>query len=257
MSADAAGFYDDLADDYHLIFVDWDRTIAYQAGVLVPLLRRLGVPEGGRVLDASCGIGTQALGLAAAGYRVTGTDISPGAIERARAEADARGLDATFAVADLRRLADDVDGVFDCVLSCDNSLAHMLEDAELAAAATGLAACTAPGGVAFASVRPYDELAAERPATTLPRVGGTDDARTASFQIWDWDADARTYGMEQLVLREGPRGTWTARTHVTRLRALRRAELLAAFGAAGLADVRWLTAEESGYYQPIVAGRRP
>ena len=94
MSADAAGFYDDLADDYHLIFVDWDRTIAYQAGVLVPLLRRLGVPDGGRVLDASCGIGTQALGLAAAGYAVTGTDLSPGAIERARAEAAARGLDA-------------------------------------------------------------------------------------------------------------------------------------------------------------------
>ena len=46
MSADAAGFYDDLADDYHLIFVDWDRTIAYQAGVLVPLLRRLAhLPE--------------------------------------------------------------------------------------------------------------------------------------------------------------------------------------------------------------------
>ena len=131
MSADAAGFYDDLADDYHLIFVDWDRTIAYQAGVLVPLLRRLGVPDGARVLDASCGIGTQALGLAAAGYAVTGTDLSPGAIDRARTEAAARGLDATFAVADLRRLADDVDGRFDCVLSCDNSLAHMLEDAEL------------------------------------------------------------------------------------------------------------------------------
>jgi len=36
-----------------------------------------------------------------------------------------------------------------------------------------------------------------------------------------------------------------------------RAEAEAAFSAAGLADVRWIRPEESGYYQPLVVGTRP
>ena len=31
-------FYDDLAPDYHLIFEDWERSIARQAAVLATLL---------------------------------------------------------------------------------------------------------------------------------------------------------------------------------------------------------------------------
>jgi SAM-dependent methyltransferase len=253
---DPSGFYDGLASDYHLIHEDWPGTVEHQARVLVPLLRRLGVPAGGRVLDASCGIGTQALGLAAAGFDVLGTDLSPASIVRARREAVERELPARFAVADLRRLGLDVGEQFDAVLTFDNSLAHMLEDAELAAAAAGLAACTRPGGVALASVRPYDRLAAERPATTEPRVSGTPGNRAVSFQVWDWDAEGRTYALEQLMVHETPEG-WHTTSHATRLRAVRRAELLAAFAGAGLADVEWLEPATSGFHQPVVVGRRP
>jgi 2-polyprenyl-3-methyl-5-hydroxy-6-metoxy-1,4-benzoquinol methylase len=56
-------------------------------------------------LDCTCGIGTQALGLAALGYSVVGTDISTEAIRRARTEAETRGLNAQFRVADLRSLS--------------------------------------------------------------------------------------------------------------------------------------------------------
>jgi ubiquinone/menaquinone biosynthesis C-methylase UbiE len=60
-------FYDQLAEDYHLIFADWETAIAWQAEVIERLLvgheRQVR-----RVLDPACGIGTQALGLAAAGY---------------------------------------------------------------------------------------------------------------------------------------------------------------------------------------------
>src|ERR1700736_5531060 len=49
--------------------------------------------DAGLVLDCACGIGTQALGLARAGYNVEGTDLSRAEIERAKAEAFSRGLD--------------------------------------------------------------------------------------------------------------------------------------------------------------------
>jgi hypothetical protein len=56
------------------------------------------------------------------------------------------------------------------------------------------------------------------------------------------------------VLR--PAGTgWSATVRSTTYRALRRAELTAALTASGFADVAWLSPEESGYYQPVVAAR--
>ncbi len=57
--ANPAGFYDELADDYHLIFADWNASIARQASVITALLHDHGMASG-TILDASCGIGTQA-----------------------------------------------------------------------------------------------------------------------------------------------------------------------------------------------------
>jgi glycine/sarcosine N-methyltransferase len=67
-------------------------------------VRDLGLTSGA-VLDASCGIGTQAIGLGR--LLVTATDISPASVDRCAREAAARGLDVTTAVADMRVL--DVD----------------------------------------------------------------------------------------------------------------------------------------------------
>lgn len=55
----------------------------------------------GRALDVATGTGRNALALAEAGFEVDAVDISAVAIERARAEAGARGLDVHWVVADL------------------------------------------------------------------------------------------------------------------------------------------------------------
>jgi SAM-dependent methyltransferase len=55
----------------------------------------------GRALDVATGTGRNALALAEAGFGVDAVDISSVAIERARAEAERRGLEVRWAVADL------------------------------------------------------------------------------------------------------------------------------------------------------------
>jgi methylase of polypeptide subunit release factors len=85
--ADVARFYDDLSASYHLLFEDWDQTIAWQAEILDDLLTRLCGPGPKIILDAACGIGTQALGFATKGHKVDGSDLSPAAITRAKREA--------------------------------------------------------------------------------------------------------------------------------------------------------------------------
>jgi len=70
----------------------------------------------GHLLDAGCGTGENALLAAGRGADVTGVDVAPTAIARARAKASARGLTARFEVADaldLGRLGLTVDTVID------------------------------------------------------------------------------------------------------------------------------------------------
>ncbi len=55
----------------------------------------------GRALDLACGMGRNALRLAAAGYDVDAMDISSVALERARKVAETKGVDVTWIPADL------------------------------------------------------------------------------------------------------------------------------------------------------------
>lgn len=241
-------FYDDLAADYHLLFRDWWASARWQGEVLTGLLRGAGIDPPARVYDCTCGIGTQALPLAAQGFRVTGTDLSPAAVEQARAAAAERDIDVTLGVADLRALPADR---FDAVVSFDNSLPHLLTDDDLAAAVRSVRGCLDAGGVFLASTRDYDAILRDGTAGVEPVVHGSGAERRIVGQAWQWAADRRTVEINVFILR--PAGTgWSAAVRSATYRALRRAELTAALEAGGFGEVGWLMPEESGYYQPVV-----
>ena len=56
------------------------------------------------ILDIGCGTGRHAIELARRGYRVTGVDLSPSQLERARTKAAAAGVAVNFQQADARAL---------------------------------------------------------------------------------------------------------------------------------------------------------
>jgi len=74
-------FYDGLALDFHLFYEDWYAAVERHGAALDRLIRAIH-KNPVDVLDCSCGIGTQAIGLARLGYRVQGTDISERSLER-------------------------------------------------------------------------------------------------------------------------------------------------------------------------------
>ena len=63
-----------------------------EAEAVAGLLRKHGLPDGGTILDAPCGIGRHAIHLAAMGYRVSGIDPSARFVERANELAGTLGL---------------------------------------------------------------------------------------------------------------------------------------------------------------------
>lgn len=181
-----SAFYDTLSSYYHLIFPDWQASVERQGRALDAIIRSEGGPHLHTVLDSSCGIGTQSLGLAALGYEVTASDLSPGAVQRARSEAQQRGLSMQASVADMRSLHDHHGRTFDVVLACDNSVPHLLSNEDILTAFQQFYACANPGGICLVSVRDYATM--DFSSQTQVHPYGVRDAagvRYVLLQVWD------------------------------------------------------------------------
>jgi SAM-dependent methyltransferase len=248
-------FYDDLASYYHLIFENWDASMARQGDALVTLIRaelEQSQPPAARVLDAACGIGTQTLPLAARGFRLVARDLSPAAVARLQREAGARQLVVDAAVADMRQVRSSVSGMFDVVLAFDNSVAHLLNDDDIRIAFQEFLAVLRPGGVFLCSVRDYDNVRRGEPAT---HVYGTREDRGQRFQLtqkWLWDGPMH-YQATFTIDRETPHGPARDVCTVSRFYAVSTGRLLELMRGAGFQDCRRI---DETIYQPILTGRR-
>jgi len=248
---DVAQTYDDLADQYHLIFENWELSIERQAAALGPILRQsCGLTTTATILDCACGIGTQSLGLAKLGFQVTGCDISPRAVERARLESSRRNLNIQFSVADMLNLTALGSSGFDAVICMDNSLPHLEHPEHLLQAAEQIRSRLHPGGFFLASIRDYDKLAEEKPTVQGPSFYLDQGRRRIVFQVWDW-IDDRRYIFHLYITREVAKGWQTSHT-AGLYRAIRRDELVAVLSQAGFKNPRWLAPAVSGFYQPVV-----
>jgi glycine/sarcosine N-methyltransferase len=245
--------YDDLAQWYHLIFEDWNRSIANQAAALGPILERHTGKKSAYVLDCACGIGTQTIGLAQRGHIVVGSDLSRFAVARASYEASTRGLNVTFRVADMRRLSAIPESGFDAAVIADNALPHLLSQPDLEQAATEIAGKLKPAGILLATIRDYDQLISARPTMQAPAFYGHGRNSRFVHQVWQWDGDQY---LLHLYLTLETEGGWTVKHFVSRYRALQRGDLNRALHAAGFTDIQWLEPAVSSFYQPIVVATR-
>lgn len=136
----------------------------------------------GRVLDAGCGSGENSLLAASRGADVTGIDIAPTAIARARAKAAERGLAARFEVADALDLGH-LGLTADTVI--DSGVFHVFGDEDRARYVTSLAAVLRPGGACYLMC-----FSDRQPGTWGPRRVREEELR-ASFSD-DWTVESIT-----------------------------------------------------------------
>ena len=255
MSKQTQQFYDQLAGDYHLIFADWKKSVQRQGVILDKLIKKQGFKLSSKLLDCSCGIGTQTIGLALQGYEVQGTDLSPKSIARAKKEAKNFGVEIKFQPADFRKLSQVIKDQFEIVITCDNSLPHLLTDKDLALAIKNIYKTMAPNGLLIASIRDYDTLLKEKPTVTPVTIYGKGDNHYFSFQEWSWDEKKPIYSLNHFVVKK-QKNSWKTECRNTRYRAIKRAELTKFLKAEGMSSITWHMPEETGYYQPIVTAKK-
>src|SRR3984957_19671610 len=124
---------------YRLGFTPWDgHPIAKNLQDLVEEL------PAGKALDLGCGTGDSSIYLAQHGWKVTGVDYVPQALEKARAKAAATNAPVDFVRADVTRLSQEGIGA-NFGLIVDNGCLHNMSDGDRDAYVREVSAVAAPG----------------------------------------------------------------------------------------------------------------
>jgi SAM-dependent methyltransferase len=244
-------FYDEFARLYHLVYEDWESSVARQGAALASIVAEHWGTDTHSILDAALGIGTQSLGLLARGFRVTGSDVSTGSVRRARREAAERGLPLSYLVADFRAVPVR-SASFDVVLVCDNAIPHLDSEADIRMALAECLRCVRRGGGCLISMRDYQS----------PPPAGTVEVRPYGERLWA----GRRYHLSQVWTWRGPRYDLSfeitpadeaeseAIVLKTSYLAIPVEQVAGLMRAVGFENVQRL---DGRFFQPVLVGTRP
>lgn len=177
------------------------------------------------------------------------------AIARARSEAAARGLVA-FEVADMREANPAQAQRFDLLIACDNSVPHLLCDAELLMAFEAFYAKLKPGGGCLITVRDYERESRDGIQVKPYGVRVVEGVRYLIFQTWEFKGEI--YELKMYFVKDAGTGTVTE--------DLTTSVMSAQYYAVGLGKLCDLMVQagfkqvqqfRDRYYQPVILGTRP
>ncbi|WP_121749940.1 class I SAM-dependent methyltransferase [Streptomyces sp. E2N166] len=170
-----------------------------QAEELLGTSPLLALPGGSRVLDLCCGPGVFTVPLARRGHRVTGVDLSPAMLDRARKRSADAGADVTYVQADAREY--EAPGGFDVVLNMFTSFGYFEDPADNARVLRTMYTCLAPGGTLVLDLAGKELLARRVTPPKVVRRG--DDLMVQTDSVLDEWARLRS----EWVLVRGDRVT--------------------------------------------------
>jgi SAM-dependent methyltransferase len=180
---------------------DIDEIATTYAGTAAEFDERLGLRPGERVLDLACGTGNQSIPAARAGAEVTGIDLAPNLVWRARANAARDSVSVAFDEGDVEDLPY-TSGAFDTVMSMFGCMFAPNPDR---VAAEALRVCRPGGRIVLANWTP-DSFVGRMFQITGRYVA---PPPMKSPLLWGQDAVVRErFGAGARALRFTPRTAW-------------------------------------------------
>lgn len=170
--------FNDFTEAYDLMF-PWPARLREEGDFWANLFARHGVRS---VLDCACGTGMHLIRFAELGLVTYGSDLSPGMVEVAMANAMRAGVLVNVRQASFTELTSrfDADERFDAVICVGNSLTLAPTDADVALAVREMRAMLNPGGICILNIFNWGKLAREG-LRIMPASRATRDGQEITF----------------------------------------------------------------------------
>lgn len=189
--------------------------------------------------------------MAKRGYEVEASDLSPQSIERARKEAQIKGVDIKFSVSDMRKAYAHHAKQFDVLISCDNSVPHLLSAGEILKAFKEFYRCLKAGGGCLVTLRDYAKEPRDGIKFKPYGVRVDHGVRYVIFQTWEFHNDI--YDMSMYVICDDGADQPVTKGFCSQYYAASLPAILGLMQEAGFHDVKYIECE---FYQPVIVGKR-
>jgi ubiquinone/menaquinone biosynthesis C-methylase UbiE len=150
--------FDRIAGRYER-YVPWESRLAREIPFLEEQLRSARARQ---VIDCACGPGRHAVALAQKNFEITGFDVSPEMLERARNHARESNLEISFIQGRFESLPTELHGQFDGLLCLGNALSAADDTATVKRIVGEFARALKPGGVAVTQTVDFEVVAPDR-----------------------------------------------------------------------------------------------
>ena len=250
---DTSDFYDAIAEYYPLFYRNWETQLEREGLGIRAIFRNKGVT---RVLDASCGAGTQAIALAQLGFDVTATDPSPGMLRKAQEIAGQYELkgELEFERAEFTSLNDVVTGPFDAIVTKGNALPHLLTDEEIELTLHTFYELLRPGGTLIIGMRDFAPFMEDRPRFIPGFTHELEDgSEFITFDIWDWQEGPPVIATQNLFIVQGQGKKYTTIKHQVSFRPLSTDEVKVVLLEAGFEEI----SDQPDRTERVLVARKP
>jgi SAM-dependent methyltransferase len=205
-SNDTNLFYDVIAEYYPYFYRDWETQLEREGIGLRALFRNQQIH---RVLDASCGVGIQAIPLAQLGYEVVAADPSAGMLRKAHEIAERFQVSdkIQFERIDFLNLPEYVHGTFDAVISKGNALPHLLLDEEIEQTLKIFYNYLRPGGLLIIGMRDFAPFMEDRPRFIPGFIHDLEEhGELITFDVWEWEEGPPVIAKQNLYVVQSQDG---------------------------------------------------
>lgn len=236
VSNDTTEFYDAIAEYYPYFYKDWETQLEREGLSLRAIFRNQGIE---RVLDASCGAGTQAVSMAKLGFDVVAADPSEGMLQKARQFAKKYGVTdkIEFRRSDFLSLSECVNGPFDAIVTKGNSLPHLLLDAEIELTLQLFYDLLRPGGMLVVGMRDFGPFMEDRPRFIPGFINNDeDDAEFITFDVWEWQEGPPVIATQNLYIVKGKDKDYRAMKRQVQYRPLSTDEVKVVLAEVGFEE---------------------
>lgn len=235
-------FYDEYAWAYDFII---NPPGEEQLDFIADAFRARGAGAGSLLLDAGCGVGRHASGLARRGYVVEGVDRSASLFEEARRSADGEGeLAVAFSVGDILDLRPD--GRFDGLL-CRGVLNDLLDGQSRERVFASFAGALRRGGAVVLDVREWEATARRKIREPVWEKTVETERGSLTFQsVTRVDPGTRRLLVEERHTLVGAGGVERVSAYDFQMRCWTREELEARMSRAGFGGFEFFGAYARG-----------